>query len=69
MNRWVFWAFLAIVAYFLLIEHRAHFINTLLGTREEAEMIAQFGDEYRRYQNTVPAFIPKLDSASAVSRP
>ena len=40
----------------------------LLGKREEAEMVAQFGDEYRRYQSMVPAFIPKLDSTSTVSR-
>lgn len=32
----------------------------LLGKREEAEMLAQFGDEYRRYQTAVPAFMPKL---------
>ena len=41
----------------------------LLGRREEAEMIVQFGDEYRRYKDTVPAFIPKLGSASTVSQP
>ena len=29
MRRWVFWGFLAIAAYFLLTEHRAHFINAL----------------------------------------
>ena len=41
----------------------------LLGRREEAEMIAQFGDEYRRYKDTVPAFIPKLGSSSTVIQP
>ena len=41
----------------------------LLGEREEAEMIAQFGDEYRRYKDTVPAFIPKLGLSSTVSQP
>ena len=41
----------------------------LLGKREEAEMIAQFGDEYRRYKNAVPAFVPKLGSSSSVSQP
>ena len=32
----------------------------LLGKREEKEMLAQFGDEYRRYMQAVPAFIPRL---------
>ena len=32
----------------------------LLGRREETEMIAQFGDAYRRYQADVPAFLPRL---------
>jgi protein-S-isoprenylcysteine O-methyltransferase Ste14 len=31
-----------------------------LGRREEKEMLAQFGDEYRRYMDAVPAFIPLL---------
>ena len=30
--------------------------------REEADMLAQFGDAYRRYTNAVPAFIPKFFS-------
>ena len=34
-----------------------------------AVMIAQFGDEYRRYKDTVPAFIPKLGLSSTVSQP
>ena len=34
-----------------------------LGQREEKEMLAQFGDEYRRYMARVPAFIPKLDQS------
>ena len=38
----------------------------LLGKREEREMLAQFGDEYRRYRQAVPAFIPKLGGAGAV---
>ena len=41
----------------------------LLGKREEAEMTAQFGDEYRRYKDTVPAFIPKFGSASTATQP
>jgi len=32
----------------------------LLGKREEKEMLAQFGDEYRRHMEAVPAFIPRL---------
>lgn len=41
----------------------------LLGKREEAEMTAQFGDEYRRYKNAVPGFVPKLGASSTVSQP
>ncbi len=32
-----------------------------LATREEADMLAQFGDEYGRYKSAVPAFIPKFN--------
>lgn len=32
-----------------------------LARREEADMQAQFGEEYRRYMLAVPAFIPKLE--------
>lgn len=35
----------------------------LLGKRE---MLAQFGDAYKRYIDAVPAFIPKLDGAGPV---
>lgn len=35
-----------------------------LARREEAEMLAQFGDEYRRYRATVPAFVPRLGTAA-----
>ena len=28
-GRWVFWGFVLIAAYFLLTEHRAHFIQSL----------------------------------------
>ena len=35
-----------------------------LAKREEAEMLAQFGDEYRRYVARVPAFIPKLSQST-----
>jgi protein-S-isoprenylcysteine O-methyltransferase Ste14 len=34
----------------------------LLARREEADMRAQFGDEYRRYKAAVPAFIPRFNS-------
>lgn len=36
-----------------------------LAKREENEMLAQFGDEYRRYMHTVPAFIPRLGAPRA----
>ncbi len=35
-----------------------------LARREEADAIAQFGEEYRRYMANVPAFIPRLGRAS-----
>lgn len=39
----------------------------LLGKREEREMLAQFGDEYRRYTQAVPAFIPRFRQPGAQS--
>jgi protein-S-isoprenylcysteine O-methyltransferase Ste14 len=36
------------------------FMYARLAKREESEMLARFGDEYRRYRNAVPAFIPKF---------
>jgi protein-S-isoprenylcysteine O-methyltransferase Ste14 len=41
------------------------FMYARLANREEANMLAQFGDEYRRYVAAVPAFIPKLGSSSS----
>jgi len=41
------------------------FMYARLAKREEADMLAQFGDEYRRYVAAVPAFIPKLGSSSS----
>jgi protein-S-isoprenylcysteine O-methyltransferase Ste14 len=44
------------------------FMYARLAKREEADMLAQFGEEYRRYRETVPAFIPRLgkqENASA----
>jgi protein-S-isoprenylcysteine O-methyltransferase Ste14 len=40
----------------------------LLGKREEKEMLAQFGDEYRRYRRAVPAFIPRLGAPHTVDQ-
>ena len=40
----------------------------LLGKREEKEMLAQFGDEYRRYMRAVPAFIPRLGAPRTVDQ-
>jgi protein-S-isoprenylcysteine O-methyltransferase Ste14 len=31
-----------------------------LARREEREVLAEFGDEYRRYMISTPAFIPRL---------
>lgn len=44
------------------------FMYARLSKREEAEMLAQFGDAYRQYRDTVPAFIPKLGGASETRR-
>ena len=38
-----------------------------LATREEAEMLAQFGNEYEMYAAGTPRFIPKLGESSIVS--
>ncbi|HXF68069.1 MAG TPA: isoprenylcysteine carboxylmethyltransferase family protein [Burkholderiales bacterium] len=40
------------------------FMYARLAKREEAEMLAQLGEEYRRYRESVPAFIPRLDRVS-----
>lgn len=37
-----------------------------LAKREERDMLAQFGDEYRRYIAAVPAFIPRFGSTDSV---
>ena len=39
-----------------------------LGRREEKEMLAQFGDAYRRYMRAVPAFIPRLGAPRTVDQ-
>ncbi len=36
---------------------------TLLARKEERQMLAEFGDEYREYQRRVPMFIPHLGTA------
>jgi protein-S-isoprenylcysteine O-methyltransferase Ste14 len=36
------------------------FMYARLASREESDMLAQFGGEYRRYKDAVPAFIPKV---------
>ena len=38
------------------------FLYARLAKREESEMLAQFGDDYRGYRSAVPAFIPKFFS-------
>jgi protein-S-isoprenylcysteine O-methyltransferase Ste14 len=35
------------------------FAYTMLARKEERQMLAQFGDEYRAYQQRVPMFIPR----------
>ena len=41
------------------------FMYARLATREEADMIAQFGDEYRAYAWRTPRFFPKLGGSPA----
>lgn len=36
---------------------------TLLARKEERQMLAEFGDEYRAYQRRVPMFIPRFGPA------
>jgi len=45
------------------------FMYARLARREEADMLDQFGDDYRRYMTAVPAFVPKLGSSSTVNQP
>jgi protein-S-isoprenylcysteine O-methyltransferase Ste14 len=40
------------------------FMYARLAKREETEMLAQFGEEYRRYRDAVPAFVPKPGGAA-----
>jgi protein-S-isoprenylcysteine O-methyltransferase Ste14 len=39
------------------------FMYARLAKREEAEMLARFGEEYRRYKDAVPAFLPRFGAA------
>jgi protein-S-isoprenylcysteine O-methyltransferase Ste14 len=41
------------------------FMYAHLAKREEAEMLAQFGEEYRRYRAAVPAFMPRFGASRA----
>jgi protein-S-isoprenylcysteine O-methyltransferase Ste14 len=45
------------------------FMYARLARREEADMLAQFGDEYRAYVKQVPAFIPRLGQSASSARP
>jgi protein-S-isoprenylcysteine O-methyltransferase Ste14 len=45
------------------------FMYARLAMREEADMITQFGEEYRRYRATVPAFIPKIGLSKLFNQP
>ena len=40
-----------------------------LAKSEEREALAEFGDEYRRYMQRVPGFIPHLSGYSTDVRP
>jgi len=41
------------------------FMYGRLAKREELEMLAQFGAEYRRYREAIPAFLPRFGAARA----
>ena len=45
------------------------FMYARLAMREEADMITQFGEEYRRYRTTAPAFIPKIGLSKLFNQP
>lgn len=38
-------------------------ISARLAKREEAEMLAQFGEEYRHYREAVPAFVLRFGAS------
>ena len=38
-----------------------------LAKREEKAALAEFGDEYRHYMETTPAWIPKLNNKKLIS--
>jgi protein-S-isoprenylcysteine O-methyltransferase Ste14 len=42
------------------------FMYARLAKSEEADMLAQFGEQYRRYRQSVPAFVPKLGHPSTM---
>ncbi len=44
------------------------FMYGRLAKHEEREMLAQFGDEYRRYVDAVPAYFPKVRSSTGSAR-
>jgi len=44
------------------------FMYARLAKREQVEMLAQFGEEYRSYMAQVPAFIPKVGSSETASQ-
>jgi protein-S-isoprenylcysteine O-methyltransferase Ste14 len=39
------------------------FMYARLAKREEAEMLARFGEEYRRYKDALPAFLPRFGAS------
>lgn len=43
------------------------FMYARLAKREEVEMLARFGDEYRKYKAAVPAFLPRIGAPAAVA--
>ncbi|WP_040880192.1 methyltransferase family protein [Marinobacterium rhizophilum] len=42
-------------------------VYTRLAKREEAQVIQEFGDEYRRYRAKTPAFVPRLRNQGGVA--
>jgi protein-S-isoprenylcysteine O-methyltransferase Ste14 len=52
--------FLLSALYSLIFTPLVILLNFLVAWKEEKELIKEFGDEYKRYRENVPMFIPKL---------
>ncbi len=53
----------------LLLSPLIFFVYFNLARKEERDMIAKFGDEYRNYAKSVPMFFPKIRDIKAFMKP